>query len=104
MYLTSPVGIGEHPDIIAAIDSEIFAICSKFSFPRFFKASFAFPARELFEFEFEIFSSNGQSLAEQLAIFKISNPISAAMSTELSSNGVQIGIIFSFFTLSSKVL
>ena len=23
MYLTSPVGIGEHPDIIAAIDSEI---------------------------------------------------------------------------------
>ena len=23
VYLTSPVGIGEHPDIIAAIDSEI---------------------------------------------------------------------------------
>ena len=23
VYLTSPVGIGEHPDIIAAIDSEV---------------------------------------------------------------------------------
>ena len=55
-------------------------------------------------FEFETFSNNGQSLAEQLAIFKISNPISAAMSTELSSNGVQMEIMFSFFTLSSRVL
>ena len=36
------------------------------------------------------FSSSGQSIAEQLAILRMSKPISTMMSIESSSNGVQM--------------